>query len=177
MFLPISVRTPQADWEHTVAYVYRGRPWVRLGDQLYLIERWEETVPGEGAQRWTPRVVHSGTFSEDLLLYHTYAHMAFFQSQAHLPARDRMEDEFWLDNFFSWIGGRVGFLGRGHPLLITPQLLRVQRWILRCITARRAKRARQRLAVAMGLHARLGASSALRSLDSGVAGLICAVLT
>ena len=61
-----------------------------------------------------------------------------------------------------------------HHLHIS--LVKIQRWALRCITARRVKSLKTRLTIAMSLHGRLGAASPIRGFDSDVMQMIFGAL-
>ena len=161
------------------AVIYRQGPWLAVEGDLYKLDNYRERSNAPlivtatlGNTTTTTAVVDvpTPTISLEIVTGFTYAEHHIFPRQAFRVVMEEAHDVFWIDN------DNAGLDGTSRPLLVTPQLIVMQRWTLRFITAKRVKRFNIRLALAMSLHPRIGAASSMVLASDDVVMRVVAVL-
>ena len=161
------------------AVIYRQGPWLAVEGDLYKLDNYRERSNAPlivtatlGNTTTTTAVVDvpTPTISLEIVTGFTYAEHHIFPRQAFCVVMEEAHDVFWIDN------DNAGLDGTSRPLLVTPQLIVMQRWTLRFITAKRVKRFNIRLALAMSLHPRIGAASSMVLASDDVVMRVVAVL-
>ena len=160
-FVVIHKRDKQGVMQDVDAVIYRQGPWLAVEGNLYKLDNYRERSNSTTARDPTEFDVPTPTISLAIVTGFTYAqHHIFSRRRRRFDVAEEEEDQqphddddiFWIDN------DNAGLDGTSRPLLVTPQLIVIQRWI----TTKQAKmRFNIRLALAMGLHPRLGAASSM----------------
>jgi hypothetical protein len=165
-FVVIRKRDARYYMQQVDAVIYRQGPWLAVEGNLYKLENYRERSEMYPVDIDIP----TPTMSLAIVTGFTYAQHHIFPRRIGGMVRydDLAHDVFWIDN------DNAGLHGTSRPLLVTPQLITIQRWALRYITTKQVKRFGVRLAIAMSLHGRLGAASLLGVLKSDdVMRMIC----
>ena len=161
------------------AVIYRQGPWLAVEGDLYKLDNYRErsnaplivtATLGNTTTNTAVVDVPTPTISLEIVTGFTYAEHHIFPRQAFRVVMEEAHDVFWIDN------DNAGLDGTSRPLLVTPQLIVMQRWTLRFITAKRVKRFNIRLALAMSLHPRIGAASSMVLASDDVVMRVVAVL-
>ena len=173
-FVVIRKRDKQGVMQDVDAVIYRQGPWLAVEGNLYKLDNYRErsnATTATTARDPTKFDVPTPTISLAIVTGFTYAQHHIFSRRSRIGVaeeeKDRPHDIFWIEN------DNAELDGTSRPLLVTPQLIVIQRWI----TTKQAKmRFNIRLALAMGLHPRLGAASSMVLASDDVMRMVVVVL-